>query len=174
MARCVSRQCGWLAKFEWRVILPQREHSVHAGPLRWNKNARCGVITPMIIRTCGVAQTNSGQALSEVSNALLLQFDKHDLVGLGEWHNSREDQDLRIGLLRNPRFPAKVRNIVVECGNAFYQETLDRFIDGEDVPEKEVQHVWRDTTQSPVAVDSPACEDFLNEVRSINLKLPKP
>jgi hypothetical protein len=108
-----------------------------------------------------------------MSNALLLQFDKHDLVGLGEWHNSREDQDIRISLLRNPRFPAKVRNIVVECGNAFYQETLDRFIAGEDVLEKDVQHVWRDTTQSPVAVDSPACEAFLNEVRSINLKLPK-
>jgi hypothetical protein len=132
----------------------------------------CGVLA-FALTLCGVAQTNSGQALSDVSNALLLQFDKHDLVGLGEWHNSREDQDLRVSLLRNPRFPGRVRNIVVECGNSFYQETLDHFIAGEDVREEDVQHVWRDTTQSPVAVDSPACEDFLNEVRSINLKLPK-
>jgi hypothetical protein len=49
--------------------------------------------------------------------------------------------------------------------------TLDRFIAGEDVLEKEVQHVWRDTTESPVAVDSPACEDVLNEVRSVIIYL---
>jgi hypothetical protein len=123
---------------------------------------------------CGAPQTTSRQALSEISNALLLQFDKHDLVGLGEWHNSQEDQDLRVSLVRNPHFPQKVRTIVVECGNALYQQILDRFIAGEDVPKEDVQHVWRDTTQSPVALDSPTCEDFLSEVRSINLKLPKP
>jgi hypothetical protein len=133
----------------------------------------CGVLA-FALTLCGAPQTNSGQALSEVSNALVLQFDKHDLVALGEWHNSQEDQDLRVSLLRNPQFPHKVRNIVVECGDALYQDILDRFIAGADVRKEDVQHVWRDTTQSPVAVDSPACEDFLNEVRSINLKLPKP
>ena len=132
----------------------------------------CGILA-FALALCGAPQTNSGQALIEVSNALLPQFDKHDLVGLGESHNTREDQDLRISLIRNPQFPHKVRNIVIECGNALYQETLDRFIAGADVPKEEIQHVWRDTTQSPVAVDTPACEDFLNEVRSINLKLPK-
>ena len=133
----------------------------------------CGVFA-VALTLCGAPQANSGQALSEVSDALLLQFDKHDLVGLGEWHDSHEDQDLRVSLVRNPRFPDRVRNIVVECGNALYQEILDRFIAGEDVRKEDVQHVWRDTTQSPVAVGSPACENFLSEVRSVNLKLPKP
>ena len=131
----------------------------------------CGVFA-VALTLCGAPQPNSAQALSEVSSGLLLQFDKHDLVGLGEWHNSQEDQDLRIGLVRNPQFPNKVHNIVIECGSALYQGTLDRFIAGEDVAKEEIQHVWRDTTQSPVAVDSPACEDFLKEVRSINLHLP--
>jgi hypothetical protein len=60
-----------------------------------------------------------------VSQALLRQFDKFDLVALGESHNTREDQDLRISLrislVRNPQFPKKVRNIVVECGNPLFQ-----------------------------------------------------
>ena len=133
----------------------------------------CGVLA-FALAQCGAPQTNSGQALSEISDALLLQFDKQDLVALGEWHNSQEDQDLRISLIRNPRFPRRVRNIVVECGNALYQDSLDRFIAGEDVHKEDVQHVWRDTTQSPIAIDSPTCEDFLNEVRSINIKLPRP
>jgi hypothetical protein len=136
---------------------------------------RICAIVAFALTLCGEPQTDSGQAFTNVSEALLLQFDKHDLVALGEWHNSREDQDLRINLIRNPQFPKKVRNIVVECGNALYQETLDRFIAGVDLPKEEIQHVWRDTTQSPVGGgDSPACEEFLNEVRSINLKLPNP
>jgi len=134
---------------------------------------RIFVVMAFALALHGEAQTNSGQSLSEVSNALLLQFDKHDLVALGEWHNSREDQDLRINLIRNPQFPRKVHNIVVECGNAIYQEMLDRFIAGVDVSRDDLQHVWRDTTQSPVAANSRGCEDFLNEVRSINIKLPK-
>jgi hypothetical protein len=127
-----------------------------------------------VLALCGEPQTGLSQAFAEVSNALLLQVDKHDLVALGEWHNTREDQDLRINLVRNPQFPKKVRNIVVECGNALHQETLDRFIAGLNVPKDEIQRVWRDTTQSPVGGgDSPVCEQFLNEVRSINFKLPE-
>jgi len=123
---------------------------------------------------CGEPQPGSRPAFAEVTDALLRQFKKHDLVALGVWHNTREDQDLRIHLIRNPRFPKEVRDIVVECGNALYQETLDRFIAGLPVPKEELQRVWRDTTQSPVGGgDSPMCEEFLNEVRSINGKLPK-
>src|SRR5687767_8933295 len=95
---------------------------------------------------CGEPQTGLPQAFAEVSNGLLFQFDKHDLVALGEWHNTREDQDLRINLVRNPQFPKRVRNIVVECGNALHQETLDRFITGLSVPKDEIQRVWRDST----------------------------
>lgn len=84
---------------------------------------RICAIVAFALTLCGEPQTDSGPAFTEVSNALLLQFDKHDLVALGEWHNSWEDQDLRINLVRNPQFSTKVRNIVVECGNALYQET---------------------------------------------------
>ena len=97
---------------------------------------RTCAIVAFALTLCGEPQTDSREAFADVSNALLLQFDKHDLVALGEWHNSREDQDLRIKLIRNPQFSKKARNIVVECGNALYQETLDRFIAGVDSRKK--------------------------------------
>ena len=124
----------------------------------------------LALSLCGQPQ----RGFRAVTDSLLRQFEKHDLVGLGEWHNTREDQELRIHLIRNPRFAETVRHIVVECGNAMHQETLDRYIGGGSVPKEEMQRVWRDTTQSPVGGgDSPACEEFLREVRAVNLRLKK-
>ena len=50
-------------------------------------------------------------------------------------------------LIRNPEFPQKVNDIVIEFGNPRYQGVLDRFVDGDDVPYAEVSKVWLDTTQ---------------------------
>jgi hypothetical protein len=108
---------------------------------------------------------------ADIISTLMLGFDKADIVGLGEHHWTRIDSDLRIRLIQNPDFPKRVHYIVVECGNSLYQGILDRYIRGEDVAKEELQKVWRDTTQ-PGAWDSPIYEQFLNEVRSVNRRLP--
>ncbi len=61
-------------------------------------------------------------------------------------HGSKDVDDLILRLLRNPGFPTKVNDIVVECGNSLYQSVLDRYIAGGDVKVSEVQQVWRNTT----------------------------
>jgi hypothetical protein len=45
-------------------------------------------------------------------------------------HGNKDIDDLILRLLRDPRFPGKVNDIVVECGNSLYQGTLDRYIAG--------------------------------------------
>jgi hypothetical protein len=77
--------------------------------------------------------------------------------------------DLIFGLIRNPAFPNKVNDVVVECGNSLYQPILDRYIAGEDVPLTEARQVWRNA-------DQPICGGFFEQLypllRAINQKLP--
>lgn len=103
--------------------------------------------------------------------ATIAAFDRVNLVGLGERHWSLEDSQFRLKLIRNPEFPQKVDDIVIEFGNPRYQGVLDRFVDGDDVPYAEVSKVWLDTTQLR-AWRSPVYEEFISAVRSVNASLP--
>jgi hypothetical protein len=87
-------------------------------------------------------------------------------------HNGKDIDDLILSLIRDPRFPALVNDIVVECGNMRYQPILDRYIAGENVPFTEVQHVWRDTTVFQMCGASGFYEQLYPLVRSLNQRLP--
>jgi hypothetical protein len=103
--------------------------------------------------------------------AILAAFDKYEVVGMPEAHGMKDVDDFILSLIRNPAFPEKVNDIVVECGNSLYQPALDRYIAGEDVPFTEVRKVWRNTTQ-PMCGMSGFFEEFFPLVRAINQKLP--
>jgi hypothetical protein len=107
-----------------------------------------------------------------VARALVYAFDQVDIVALGDSHGRKADSDLRIGLVRLPDFPKKVRSIVVEFGSTAQQAVLDRYIQGEDVSPADLQHVWRNTTQTNGVWDSPVYADFFAAVREVNRKLP--
>ena len=105
--------------------------------------------------------------------SILEAFDRHKIVALAEAHKLQEEHDFIISLVQHPVFPAKVNDIVVEFGNAMYQEILDRYIAGENVPMSEVRQVWRNTGFSPLAPwDAPVYERFFVAVRAVNQKLP--
>jgi hypothetical protein len=103
--------------------------------------------------------------------AILAAFDKYEVVGMGEAHGNKDQDDFILSLMRNPAFLEKVNDIAVECGNSLYQPILDRYIAGEDVPFSEVQKVWRNTTQIMCSW-SGFFEQFFPLVRAINQKLP--
>ncbi len=103
--------------------------------------------------------------------ALLAAFDRYEVVGMSAAHGNKDLDDFVLRLLRNPAFPAKVNDIVVECGNSLYQPTLDRYIAGQDVELAEARNVWRKTTQ-PMCGVSAFYEELFPLVRRINLSLP--
>jgi hypothetical protein len=110
---------------------------------------------------------------SRIASIVIDQFKEFDLLGLGEQHGSLADADLRVAVVRQKEFPARAGNVVVEGLNSLYQEDIDRYIQGDDVPKEHLQRAWRDTTQvfaNPVMLT--ASEQFLSEIRSINLHLP--
>ena len=65
-----------------------------------------------------------------------------------------------------------MNDIEIECGNSLYQDLLDRYTSGADVPFREVRKVWRNTTQPPCGL-SGFYELLVPLVRAINQKLPR-
>jgi hypothetical protein len=104
--------------------------------------------------------------------AILAAFDRYDLVGMPAGHSLKDLDDLILTLVRNPTFWTKVNDIEIECGNAMYQDALDRYTSGADVPFRDVQKVWRNTTQAPCGL-SDFYEQLVPVVRAINRKLPR-
>jgi hypothetical protein len=108
----------------------------------------------------------------DARQGFLAAFGDHEVVGLGILSYANQDfDDFILGLIRDPAFPRSVNDIVVECGNSLYQQVLDRYIAGEDVPLPEVQRVWRNTTQ-PMCGLASFYEQLFPLVRQINTALP--
>lgn len=110
----------------------------------------------------------------EPVRAIVDAFQSHDIVALGDGnHGNIQINDLRIALIRNPQFQSQVQDIVVEFGNARYQDTIDRYTRGEAVPESQLRQVWQDTAQANPVWDVPVYADFYRAVREVNAKLPE-
>ncbi|MEJ7600350.1 MAG: hypothetical protein WKG01_20740 [Kofleriaceae bacterium] len=85
---------------------------------------------------------------------MLSAFDRYQVVALNADHGMKDLDDFILALIRDPRFPDRVNDIAVECGNSLYQPVLDRYIAGMEVPFTEVRKVWRNTTQSMMCSQS--------------------
>ena len=67
---------------------------------------------------------------------ILDAFRTHQLVGFPGGHtDGNETMELLRSLMRDPRFPAMVNDIVVEFGSSRYQDLMDRYVRGEEVPD---------------------------------------
>jgi hypothetical protein len=100
-------------------------------------------------------------------------FRTHDIVALGEGaHGNEQGHAFRLALVRDPRFAAAVNDVVVEFGNARYQDVMDRFVRGENVSNAALRDVWQNTTQVTPVWDKPIYEEFFRAVRAVNAKLP--
>ncbi|MDE1175302.1 MAG: hypothetical protein PW789_01685 [Edaphobacter sp.] len=144
---------------------------------RWKTFARCCALTllSLIVPLRCEAQRSTSSAADDVPkpaiSAILKLFTTYEVVALPAAHGEKDEDDFILSLIRSPRFPDKVNDIVVECGNRRYQSILDRYIAGENVSFTEVQHVWRDTTQA-MCGESGFYEELYPLVRSLNQRLP--
>src|SRR5579871_528567 len=119
------------------------------------------------------AQASPARPLDPIAG-IVDAFKTHDVVALGEGnHNNEQGAAFRAKLFHDPRFQAAVNDIVVECGNGRYQEMMDRYIAGEDVPEKELRKAWLETTQPHDIWDRDIYADFFHTIHEINKKVPK-
>jgi hypothetical protein len=109
---------------------------------------------------------------SEPVAAILDAFRSHQVVGLGTGaHNNEQGHALLMSLVRHADFPAAGADLVVECGSARYQDVMDRFVAGQDVPYEVLRRAWEDTTQPHAGCDTPIHEELYRAVRAVNTAL---
>jgi hypothetical protein len=156
-----------------RVLKSQRMPEMHVG---WCHFA-LGCWITFVQCYPGLAQ--SGAPVKEATPlepvaAVLNAFRAHRLVALDEGnHNNLQGYAFRMALIHHPEFAALVNHIVVEAGNSLYQDVMDKFLAGEDVPYDALRRIWQDTTQPHAVWDKPIYEEFYRAVRALNSGLPR-
>lgn len=142
--------------------------------------ATAAAITESMQLTPASAQTRSfltdqtdPQPLNPVQMIVEL-LEEYPLIALGEAHLLQEELDFLDTLLHQQSFSRKIDAIVVEFGNARYQNIADSFIAGEPVANADLKQIWRNTviTGGNPVWDAPVYEQFFRVVREINHALP--
>jgi hypothetical protein len=108
----------------------------------------------------------------EATSAILEAFQTHQIVALPDAHGNQQNHAFRLALIRDRRFAATVNDIVIELGNSRYQDLADRFVRGEEVPDRALQRVWRDTTQVTAGNNYDMMRELFETVRTVNASLP--
>lgn len=101
-------------------------------------------------------------------------FEEKPLVALGETHEHVQLYEFLTELVQTKAFYTEVNDILIESGNALYQDVLDKYISGKKVQMDDLQLVWMNTTQSPVDPwSADVYFNFLKTVRDLNKKISK-
>ena len=109
------------------------------------------------------------QPKAEVAtSAIIKAFDGHSIVMLGELHGNKQQYELLRRLVLSDDFNAKVDDLVLEYGNSLYQDVVDHYVAGENIPEEAVQKAWRNTTA--IGAPSPIYGWLYAAVREANRK----
>ncbi len=110
----------------------------------------------------------------EAAGAIFDAFRTHTVVGLsdGETHGDERGLALVTSLIRDPRFANTTIDIVAENASGRYQDVMDRYVHGDEVPYSALRHVWDDTTQAQVisGIEIPV---IYRALREINAALPR-
>jgi hypothetical protein len=118
------------------------------------------------------AQPDAGVSPVHAVDGILAAFDTHTIVALPEPHGSDRMQAFLLALIRDPRFIQRVDDVVVEFGNARYQDVADRFIRGDTVARASLRLVWRNHTQPSLSADFEHYPALLTAVRELNAAAP--
>ena len=80
----------------------------------------------------------------EPITAILDVFRTHEIVALSDPHGNVQLQAFLLSLIRDARFPAAVNDIVIETASSRYQDAIDRFVRGDNMPRDALRKAWED------------------------------
>src|SRR3954468_1903027 len=95
----------------------------------------------------------------------------HQVVAVTAGHGEVRGYAFGQLLLHDPRMIAAINDIVVEEGSARYQDVVDRYVRGDNVPLESIRPAWRNTTQPALIHDRP-WDEFYRTIRGVNAALP--
>jgi hypothetical protein len=116
--------------------------------------------------------TSSPAMVCSALDGIFAAFQSHSLVGIDDYHGLAQEEDFYASLIRDKRFAKDVGNVVVEFGDAAQQDTLDRYLSGEDIRYDQLRKVWSDTVGWIPTVTGMGYLNFYAQVRAVNLELP--
>ena len=90
---------------------------------------------------------------------------------IGEVHGNNQEYEFLRSLVASPGFEDRVDDLVLEYGNSLYQNIVDRYVAGDQVPIEEVRKAWRNTTA--IGPPSPVYSWLYDAVREANGKRPQ-
>jgi hypothetical protein len=108
----------------------------------------------------------------EPIGAIVETYKTHSLVAISDAHGNVQNHEFRLALIRDPRFAETVNDIVLELGNALYQNVADRFVGGGEVPYSELRQIWENTVVTTGGNNYLMIEELLRAVRDVNIKRP--
>lgn len=138
-----------------------------------NRTNRAFIFVLTLIVPIAAAQPSAEDPSSAVIAAIIKRFDQHRIVMLGEMHGSIQQHALLNKLVAAPAFAQRVNDIVVEACNSLYQEEMDRYIAGENVPADRLRPAWENVVGAPGGAPVPPYHGLFATVRSVNQGLPK-
>jgi hypothetical protein len=107
----------------------------------------------------------------EAIPAILAAMQRYPLVAMTERHMLQEWHDLITALLFHPDLPGTINDIVVEFGNAAFQDLADRFVLGDrPVARADLVQIWRQIGDP--TWNAPIYEQFFRSVRAVNWMQP--
>jgi len=109
--------------------------------------------------------------ISSAVDGIFAAFQTHPIVALGDFHGLAQEEDFYVALVSDTRFASDVGNVVVEFGDAAQQETIDRYVAGDDVPYEQLRRVWSDTVGWIPTVTGLGYINFYAQIREINRTL---
>ena len=96
-------------------------------------------------------------------------FRTHNVVTLTDPHGNVQVQAFLLSLVRDPRLPDVVNDIVIETASARYQDAIDRYTRGEDVERAVLRKAWEDhTVANSLGVHA---DEVIHAVRTVNASL---
>jgi hypothetical protein len=131
-------------------------------------------LTALVLASATLAAASLRPAVPlEPIGAILSAAKRVKVIAFGEYHGSRATHVFLRSLISDPRFAEARLDVVVEFGNARYQDILDRYIAGEDVSESSLQRVWNYTTVGKgIWGRESMYPEFFRAARAANAALP--
>lgn len=114
------------------------------------------------------------QECKSAADFIAEKYKKYNIITVDEGpHGTVQIHEFLRALLQNKKISGTIRYLIVEFANISYQPVLDRYINGEAVSIKELQPLWRETTQAhSTNIENRVYLQLLKTIRNINSKLP--
>ncbi len=130
-------------------------------------------VAVVLVSSAAAAATQTATPQSPIPTdpvaAIIEAFRTHNIVTLTDPHGNEQIQAFLLSLIRDPRFPEAVNDIVIETASARYQDVIDRFIRGDDIERAVLRKAWEDhTVANSLGVQA---EELIRAVRIVNASL---